>query len=258
MKKKFSLLLLIIFIFPLVAVLGCNDVSSYQAVVFSSWINSGFVSGSGTYDQGSTVTLNATALNGYHFICWLYQGSTIIQESDGYVIENTTNEKDEISKSSLTFTMDSAKQGKYVAVFSEDKIMYVKFDSFSLKNSNNKNATVSLTLWQNNDVSNFYDVSEIELNAENSTVQAESVKEVLQLSATETKPITANLLLQIDEISRNFNLHAGIDFAKNIDTVQLEGYSYSTTYENGTYTIAFDFTINEEAFTLSLIYKALN
>ena len=134
MKKNFAIFLLALIITPIFALFGCDDVSSFPVVVYSSSIVHGSVSGSGTFKEGQEVTLTATAkrLNGStsHFICWLYENSTIVNDENIYTIENTLDSDEKPIKSTLTFTMSKETKGNYTAVFEEEKMMYAKLSGF--------------------------------------------------------------------------------------------------------------------------------
>lgn len=44
-------------------------------------VNSGLTSGDGTYDQGQSCTVTATAISGYTFICWMENGDVVSTEA---------------------------------------------------------------------------------------------------------------------------------------------------------------------------------
>ena len=77
-----------------------NTASSYDVTVSANPTNGGTVSGEGTYDTGTTATLNATANEGYTFINWTKNG-TIVS-----------------SNASYSFTVNAANSGAYAANFS--------------------------------------------------------------------------------------------------------------------------------------------
>ena len=132
MRKKISIALLSILIVPLIALFGCGEVLSYPVYVFSSSTIYGSVSGNGTYNEGETITLTATAKQGSSFVAWIHQNSTLVQNDQNYNIENQTNSNQKVVKSTLTFTVSEKTQGKYTAVFDDNKMMYTKFDSWRI------------------------------------------------------------------------------------------------------------------------------
>lgn len=73
--------------------------TSHTITVVSNDISQGTVSGGGTYSEGSTVTLRATARNGYAFVNWTKGG-----------VQKSTN-------ATYTFTASSSSAGEYVANF---------------------------------------------------------------------------------------------------------------------------------------------
>ena len=73
-----------------------SNVQRYTITVMSSNNSMGTVSGGGTYEEGSQVTITATAAEGYHFVSW----------NDG----NTNNPR------TITVTGDAT----YIANFAED------------------------------------------------------------------------------------------------------------------------------------------
>ena len=78
MKKKFFVLLLAVLILPTVALLGCGTKNSFAVTVFASSGTYGAVKGDGTYEEGSVVSLTATAKAGSQVVAWVFGGTTKI------------------------------------------------------------------------------------------------------------------------------------------------------------------------------------
>ena len=76
-----------------------NAASSYDVTVSANPAEGGIVSGEGTYDAGATVTLTATANEGYTFTNWTKNGTVVS------------------SNATYSFTVNAANSGAYVANF---------------------------------------------------------------------------------------------------------------------------------------------
>ena len=53
------------------------EVNTYEITATANPTNGGTVTGAGTYDHGTTVTLTATAAEGYHFVSWTKEGTEV-------------------------------------------------------------------------------------------------------------------------------------------------------------------------------------
>ncbi len=53
------------------------EVNTYEITATANPTNGGTVTGAGTYDHGTTVTLTATAAEGYHFVNWTKEGTEV-------------------------------------------------------------------------------------------------------------------------------------------------------------------------------------
>lgn len=271
MKKKLPLLLLIIFVIPVFALFGCQEVSSYEVLVYSSSTIYGAVSGSGTYKDGSTVTLNATAKQGSNFICWVYQNSTQLENGNVYKIENTTNSAEKIEKSTLTFTASSSTQGSYTAVFSDNKMMYTKLTSLRITSTPDvdgeednlekdpiMNATISVLQGSSStNLTNVYQIENAEIK-DNVNIVPEKITEVLKLSTTATKHIRANAQFVYNEKTISITFRADINYQTNTDWINGNNFKYKIQYSNGNYKIIFQFQVTaDQAYYLVLNYSDL-
>lgn len=103
----------------------CSDTptptpTTYTVTATSSDTNMGTVSGGGTYNEGTSVTLTASAKTGYRFVSWTKGGT-----------QKSTN-------ASYTFTANSSTAGEYVANFA------IKTYSVTATSSNSNMGTVSV------------------------------------------------------------------------------------------------------------------
>lgn len=259
MKKKLSLLLLAIFIIPVFAIFGCDEISSYSIIVKSSSTSLGIVSLSdGTFEEGETVTLTATRRtgerqNGY-FICWLHQNSTQLEHGEVYNIENSTSEDDIITTSKITFTANKDTQGTYTAVFgglegSVNNMMYAKLDSFRLAKKSTYN---SKPAGETEDSDSFEVLATTNLSIQQGTTSATLIE---AYSETE-KAIKNNLIYDIQNVTKvlhlasnqhvlfqinGHNLRVDIAYHSNTTLTQTNNYSYQVSYAENTYAVSFHF-----------------
>lgn len=261
MKKKFSILLLAVLIVPLVALFGCDEVLSYPIEVYSSSTIYGSVTGSGTYDVGSTVTLTASAKQNSKFVAWIYQNSTQIVNGTTFSISNETNSNGDATKSTLTFVMSDERQGKYTAVFEDSKMVYAKLGSLYLTSDPDSEGTVddgnattlattTLTISQGQTYSNMttaYESGEYEFK-DAIAITPQDITQVLKLSTTEQL-----VKVNFDSIT----LRASLNFQTSKDWTQSNGYSHKVNYANGNYKIVFAFTYSNEQMYLVLNYNNL-
>lgn len=259
MKKKLSILLLSIFVIPLVALFGCDEVLSYPVYVYSSSTIYGSVAGTGTYDDGSTVTLTANAKQGSHFICWIYENSKQISNDATYKINNTLNSSQKTEKSTLTFSMSTKTQGKYTAVFDDNKMMYVKFHSYRFTTTPDANGedddinkdllmTASMEISQGSTSTNLtsiYKSEELEIK-DNLNIYPENISGILKLSTTSNQHIRANTQLAYNGKSMTFNFRADIGFQENTEKIQSNNYSYQISYSEGVYKLVFEFKLSAD------------
>lgn len=280
MRKKISILLLSIFVLPLISLFGCEEVSSFSVYAYSSSTIYGSVSGSGTYKEGNSVTLTANAKQGSQVIGWIYQGSQLLEDDSSYKIVTET-EKDEKSqsqkvvKSYLTFTMSQTTQGKYTAVFDDNKMMYVKLSSFRItsdpdvageEDSTTKDPimTSSINISQGSSSSNLttiYTAETLEIK-DNVDIIPNKISNVLKLSTTTSQYVKASTQIVYSGKSMSLNFRADVYFATSTDKdnwINATNYSYQIRYSEGTYDIVFKFQVAEEEFYhLVLTYKNLS
>ncbi len=267
MKKKFSICLLSLIMLPLIAFFGCDTPSSYSVKVSSSSTIQGSVSGSGTYEEGSTITLTATAKSGKTFVAWVYQNTTMLQDDSTYTITNTTSDG-LINKSTLTFTASSSTQGTYTAVFAEDQMMYVIFDSLYLSTSADATgtdddgtqeelltATIDISQGQNSYVTIYS--SSMTLR-DSVLVSAEDITGVLNLSTETAQYVRANVVFTVDGVNYTYTFRASLLFQQDIEQTSGTNYSYTVTYTNGVYKICFAFELDGTEYYLTLNYVNLS
>lgn len=273
MKKKFSLLLLSIFIVPLFALFGCDEAKSFPVTVFPSWGEAGSVSGNGTYKEGETVTLTAVAstIKDSSVVAWVYQNSLEITDDETYKIVNETNSAQKITKSTLTFVMSESTQGRYTAVFDENKLLYTKLTSWRLTSTPDvdgelddgrasvMSGTIEVSQGENSsNLTTAYSAEEVEIK-NNVTNAIQSVKNVLELSSTTPRYIKAAVQLTYNSKIMVFNLRADITNGKSTGVIQSSNYTYQIKYSDGTYNIIFSMKLNQtETYYLILQYKTLN
>lgn len=271
MKKKLSFLLLAIFVFPLVAMFGCNQVVSYSVVAYSSSAIHGNVSGSGTFKDGSTVMLTANAISGNSFVCWVFQNTTQLEDDSAYKINNTFNSTQKIEKSVLTFTMTSERQGNYTAVFNDSKTMYIKFNSFrftstpdqlaeedSMGKAKIMDANISLSQGSSTSLRTVYEENGLAIK-DNVGLKPEKVSEVLKLSATANQHIRAATQLAYSGKTMSISFRADIGFQISTDWIVGTNFDYKVIYASGSYQIVFKFKVStDQTYYLVLNYSNLS
>ncbi|MBQ8844901.1 MAG: hypothetical protein IJ008_02665 [Clostridia bacterium] len=113
MKNKIFKILLCFVLLPVFLLTGCGDKSSYTYTIQSSSTygtvsGTGFKNGMSSIQNGKEVTIKATAHQDSKFLAWIYQGKEIVSREATY-----------------TFKAKSKNAGTYIALFEEDKILYV-------------------------------------------------------------------------------------------------------------------------------------
>lgn len=288
MKKKIALLLLVVVILPIVALFGCDEVSSYPVLVYSSSIVHGSVSGNGTYKDGETVTLTATAKNtksnSSHFICWLYENDTQLVDDATYEISEVLDDKQLPTKSTLKFKISEQTKGNYIAVFEEEKMMYAKLDNFKIRpaalagsalnddeNSSNLTANISISQAQNASLyETIYSDTDIEING--ASASHPDINNVLKMTVEPQQHILVDLELsypqekpagdkETETKTVSYTMRATLGYRIDMSEqtqVPTSGYSYIANYSNGSYLIKFFFKIEEADYALVLEYKDLS
>lgn len=281
MKRKVSFLILFVLVLPLFALLGCDEVPTYNVNVYTSDGVYGTVSGDGTYASGSTVTLTATPKGNGTFVSWIYQNSTELK-TDGTYTVSTSNET---SKSTLSFKISESTKGSYTAVFDEkgktegNKMFYIKLDSYRLTTldpSTNNGTTESddllsamtnanLTFYHgktSNDLVEVAKYEEIDL-LNNYINQTSDISQVLNLSTYSSQHVYVRFSGEIGGKSILKDFHSNITYKTSSQESQNSAYSYKVNYStNGTYQLIFKFltTPNDEtsAYYFVVNYKNLS
>lgn len=278
MKKKWVMLLLIVLIMPIVALFGCDEVSLYSVSVFTSSSKYGKVmlnnssSGSGTFSEGSTITLTATTLNGSSFICWAYQNSVEIANDSTYKITNTTDSDNKTTKSVLTFSINSTTQGNYTAIFSDGEMMYTQFQSMRITSTPDEDGEAddlskqpimsgTVSVAQGYSSSTLYTSCQwqgLEIK-DNVNIYPEDVSSLLYLAAPPTnRQIVATTQFEYENHSVSITFRAGISYKTNKAWTTESNYSYKIDYADGVYKITFKFNVSTDmSYYLILNYAEL-
>ena len=276
MKKKLYLLALIVLVVPVLALVGCDKPSSFTIEVFSSWTGTpvgsggGTVSGGGTFEEGTEISLTATAKPNSRFIAWVYEDSVIISNEGAYTIENETNDG-RVTKSTLTFEVSSSRRGKYTAVFEDPSIIYTKLTSWRItddysvpgveEDMSTETATMTLRMYisQGNANTDIFSADAMPVKR-NVIYHTNDVNEVLKLNADIAQNVVADVMLTKENATFTRTLRASVSFQETIDNMSNTANPYLINYnsENGTYEIIFGFTIGEEQMYLILNYSNLN
>lgn len=268
MKKKLSILLLAIFLIPVFAIFGCGSSDSFKITVGYNTKN-GDVIGSGTYAKDSTVTLVATAFEGQEFVCWAYQGETRVANSDVYTLKNETNDNQQVTKSTLTFTSTSKTKGFYMAVFSDTKMMFAELYSWyvtsdlslpenegSIDTTPVVTMTTYLTYVNTTHSIDAYSYENNELR-DNVSTYVTDCHNLLKLSGDSAKSITVSATMAFnEETTRNYTFRAEIPFRENSTTTAP---NYGTvSYANNLYKVAFEFeTPSHQTYFLVFTFREL-
>lgn len=277
MKKRLSLLLLSIFVLPVFALFGCDEVASFGVTVYSSSETLGAVSGYGTFDEGTSVTLTATPKSDGRFVAWVYQSEIQLSDGETYKIETTD------AKSTLTFTMTATTSGSYTAVFENktqtqsSNMMYIKLSSYRFVTaesyeqtpegltSGSENLETAITTHMivshgktSNSLIEVLNLENTELK-DNLIYTPEAVNQVLNLDAYSARHLCVQIVGRIGNSSNatTKELRANIEFKENTQT-QNQGYVSNVTYSsNGTYQITFAFAQEGKTYYLILTYENL-
>ncbi len=274
MKKKLCLLLLIVLIVPVVAFFGCGTTNyynfSYRVSGKGNVVGSGLSSYtcSGTFSEGSRVSLTATPDDGETFLGWVFRRTILIVDGqNGYSISSTNK-----NGSTLSFSASANREGQYTAVFSdkvagtnEDLVDYVKLDGFKFE----KNQPVEESLF----TINALDIAQG--GSSNPEVQYEMIfdgglavqQNIIYKVDDYFQANKVMLLTSLDDMGESqkrvkATLRIGNSFVRFDDEyikifLREKQESDKVTYSNGTYEVRFSFTYSNEQYNLVLIYKAL-
>ncbi len=274
MKKKLSLMFLFLLIVPVAALFGCNEVSYYSVVAHESSYH-GSTMGSGSYADGSTVTLTASAKDDSYVIGWLYQNSLIISNDGTYTITNTV-ENEKVVKSTLSFTASSTTQGNYTALFDEENLHYTRFSGVMLSTQEDATPTdedgfsqdsqnlpvnlpsVNLQLYQGTNPSqNIYNQESLIFKEQGTKALKISVetKTALWLKPDKT-PQQISATCNVD--NAQFNLRTNLSYRQTQPWPKsANGIAAKITYQNKEYQITFRFTKSGQTYYLTLFYENL-
>lgn len=276
MKKKFSVLALIVLLFPILALVGCGDTSYFTVEVFSNWTGTptdsggGTVSGGGTFEEGTEVTLTAIAKPNSRFIAWIHEDSVIISNGNGYSVQNEGTDG-KVTKSTLSFDINSSRRGKYTAVFEDASIVYARLTSWRITNdytlpgveenmSTETNAfTLQMYVSQGNANTDVYSAQAFPVKR-NVIYHTDDVDEVFKLDANTPQNVVADVVLTNENTTFTKTFRASVPFQENANNLSNTTNPYVITYnsQNGTYEIAFSFTFGGEQLYLVLTYSNLN
>ncbi len=272
MKKKFTTAFLALFVIaPIFALLGCGDVSSYKIMARSSSYGQGTVSGEGTYEENSTVTLKATVTNkNSTFLAWLKQDGQIIANDDNFKIENNDN-NGRIVGSTLSFTSSESTRGTYTAVFSEsaETMQYVKLDSFRISDKaydENGNFITNPTEITGSSLNLNVEFSQGVNSSDISTVEVQEdldveINQKINAGTAYTLKLDARNACQI-RINATFR-QGGLMTPANFRNELLLGTSSKSEFgdvifQNGYYNMVFSFSINSENYYFITTYRILS
>lgn len=279
MKKRLSILLMAVFIVPIFALFGCDEVNYFKIESYTSSDSFGTVSGRGEYAENTSVTLYANAKSNSNvtgrFVCWLFQNSTIIENDSTYQIESTD------TTSSITFNSSATTQGSYTAVFENAKqttstnMMYVKLDSYRFATKDSYEAAKDGILEDSDQLNTVTTTNLSFMHGQSSTAlttilseQNQELKDnlvyivdsnqALKLNAESSQYIYAKLYGKIGAEIVSKDLRSNISFKQSIEKSQSQNYSSQVVYNiAGTYEIIFEFDHNETSYVFILTYKNL-
>lgn len=269
MRKKLSILLLAILIIPAFALLGCGNATKYEITATRSDSTLGTVEGAGTFVDGSEVSLTATAKSTSAFVAWVFNGK-ILSQDNTYKITDTKN-GEVVLTSTLKFNSNSSTQGNYTAVFKDANTLYTKLEKWMISKS--QDATPEDDSSAKEVLIEQFRVSVSQGNSYATEIYDSQPLDVKENVETQTQTIDVlkfdnnlnNQKIKVDLIFGNIQrtFRAEIAFQNSIDTVEdlQNGYSYKTTYSNGTYKIEITFDRYVEGqvqnLYLTVIYKNL-
>lgn len=272
MKKKLCFLLLFCLVLPVVAFFGCGTTNyydfSYRTSGGGKCVGGGFsnYTCSGTFAEGSTVTLTATPNKGEEFLGWVYRKTNLIVDGKGgYSVSINEN-----GEGVLQFASAQSREGQYTAVFSstdavtgEKLVDYVELKTFAFEKLNDDDAGVVFNL-KNLDISqgsavppsreyslNLGEGLDVEAGQAYNVADYSDASKVLLLTSESDesqapKRVSANMRIG-DSL---YNLDAMVIYARTN--------SNNVTYAGGEYQVKLSFKYNEADYNLVLTYKILS
>ncbi len=265
MKKKLSFLLLIVFVIPILAFLGCGSVETYNISASSSDTQFGIVEGQGSYNDGSDITLTATAWSGSSFVAWVFEEQTELTNGETYSITNTT-QHEQIVSSTITFKSSKETAGKYTAVFADPAMQYTKLSSWYISKSADATpesetnlkpiimqSSMSVSQGKSS-LTEIYTTDSVDIK-ENVEVFVQT-NSILKLAFGEKYQIKIKPKFQIASTSASPTLNAYITYQNQTPTEET-GDSYKVDYSDGLYRIEYKITISGQDYYVNLLYKNL-
>lgn len=284
MKKKFAFLFVLVLIFPLLALFGCDEAVYFKFYAYASCDN-GFTNAPKEVKQGSTVKLTAIAKEGNYFIGWIFHDKILKNDNIYKVTDQTVNQNDQVTKSELSFTSSQGTEGDYYAIFSEDSstMQYIKYEGATLSTSENAVAdsnnvtfadgstsfgSASLTLYKGTmDSTTIYSNETIYFREKSEVVDTQTTVTALKINADEIYDI---IYLDPDEMQHihlvltmeyQFDLRAGLLMKQNDEKWNTEdsNFSYKVNFltNEGRYKVSFKFNNHAEGEENKDLYLSL-
>lgn len=180
MKNKLFKILLCFVLLPVFLLTGCGDNSSYTYTIqssstFGTVSGTGFKNGTNLIQNGKDVTIKATAHQDSKFLAWIYQGKEIVSRDATY-----------------TFKAKSKNAGSYIALFEEDKILYVTltgidFQMIETENLETSDPNVSIKVSVGENVNTYKEIysnsASVSVEEGKTTNFQVSIKDVMKLSS---------------------------------------------------------------------------
>ncbi len=274
MKKRLSLLLLIVLVLPIFALIGCGSTTTYAVSLFC-YDTYGTAYGYGSYEEGKSVTLTANAKPNCYFVGWVKENTILLQADEIYSITNTQNSQSKIGSSSLSFTMSAATAGKYTAVFEKDNtsdsIMdYIKLSSLRFVTTKTAEGepeesqtpimttTMSILEGSSTSLNKIYEAEELHV-MDNAKIDLSSNRNVMRFNGRSPQSVSVRTFSIYKENPITLNFYADINFKQSTERTEVANqYAYEVIFANGTYTVVFSYNLDAETvMNLILEYKNL-
>ena len=266
MRKKISILLLIIFALPLLAFVGCGRQTYYNVTLSLSDGSLGYTDPPQKYySAGSKVHFTVTG----NVVAWVYQGSTLLKNGSTYSIKNTTSGGN-VVKSELSFKATNSTKGAYTAVFADKKMPYVKLHSWrvttNISNPAVQESADSIIMTANFSVAQGINELETITSVKNADVRDnveytfEDINKVIKLDPESYTQISANdiTFTTPSQSSASFSqFRTTILLQEDTARTETTRYSQYVDYADGTYEIVFEFRISGTTYYLVLVYNEL-